>query len=68
MLSEETGALPDMAENRRRILVVDYDPAWPDTFEVLRRDTWAAVRDIALSIEHVGSTAVPNHPVTARDE
>lgn len=48
-----------MVESCRRILVVDYDPSWPDTFEVLRRDIWAVVRDTALSIEHVGSTAVP---------
>ena len=40
------------------VLVVDYDPSWPDKFEELRRDVWPAVRDVALSIEHVGSTAV----------
>lgn len=49
----------DLAENRGRVRVVDYDPSWPDTFDALRRDVWAAVRDVALSIEHVGSTAVP---------
>jgi GrpB-like predicted nucleotidyltransferase (UPF0157 family) len=48
-----------MAENHRRVLVVDYDPSWPDMFEVLRRPVWAAVRDVAVSVEHVGSTAVP---------
>jgi len=50
-----------MAENNtpRRVLVVDYDPLWPNAFEVLRRAVWTAVRDIALSVEHVGSTAVP---------
>jgi GrpB-like predicted nucleotidyltransferase (UPF0157 family) len=48
-----------MAENHRRVLVVDYDPSWPDVFEVLRRPVWAAVRDVAVSVEHVGSTAVP---------
>lgn len=49
----------DLAENRRRVQVVDYDPSWPATFEALRREVWPAVRDVALSIEHVGSTAVP---------
>jgi len=49
----------DFAASRRRVLVVDYDPSWPDTFETLRRDVWAAVCDVALSVEHVGSTAVP---------
>lgn len=41
-----------------RVLVVDYDPSWPDKFEELRRGVWPAVRDVALAIEHVGSTAV----------
>lgn len=41
-----------------RVLVVDYDPSWPDKFEELRRAVWPAVRDVALAIEHVGSTAV----------
>lgn len=37
----------------------DYDPAWPDVFEALRARIWPAVSDIAVSIHHVGSTAVP---------
>ena len=41
------------------IIVVDYDPAWPQVFENLRSRVSAAVGDIAISIEHVGSTAVP---------
>lgn len=48
-----------MAENHRRVLVVDYDSSWPDMFEALRGPVWAAVRDVAISVEHVGSTAVP---------
>lgn len=51
--------MSDLAENRPRVCVVDYDPSWPDTFEALRREVWPAVREVALSIEHVGSTAVP---------
>lgn len=47
------------AENRPRVLVVDYDPSWPDKFEELRQAVWSVVHDVALSIEHVGSTAVP---------
>jgi len=67
-----------MTHNRPRVLVVDYDPSWPDTFEVLRRGVWAAVYDIALAVEHVGSTGVPGLAakpvidmdviVTSRDE
>jgi hypothetical protein len=30
-------SLAGMAENHRRVLVVDYDPSWPDMFEALRR-------------------------------
>jgi len=48
-----------MAENHRRVLVIDYDPSWPDMFEALRRRVWAALQGVALSVEHVGSTAVP---------
>lgn len=48
-----------MAKNPSRVFVVDYDSSWPDTFEMLRRDVLAAVGDVALSVEHVGSTAVP---------
>lgn len=48
-----------MTKSRRSVIVVDYDPSWPDTFAALRQDVWPAVSHIALSIEHVGSTAVP---------
>lgn len=39
--------------------VVEYDPAWPERFEELRGFVWPAVEDLALRIEHVGSTSVP---------
>ncbi len=41
------------------IVVVDYDPAWPEAFERLRALVWPVVQDFALAIEHVGSTSVP---------
>lgn len=41
------------------IVVVDYDPAWPDAFEEIVAVVWPAVADVALRIEHVGSTSVP---------
>jgi len=44
---------------KRHIVVVDYDPAWPRLFDRLRARLWTAVEDVALSVEHVGSTAVP---------
>jgi GrpB-like predicted nucleotidyltransferase (UPF0157 family) len=46
----------------RRIEVVDYDPRWPETFERLHSRIWAALKDVALSVEHVGSTSVPGLP------
>ncbi|HEV7609852.1 MAG TPA: GrpB family protein [Steroidobacteraceae bacterium] len=45
--------------NQRNILVVDYDPSWPLTFAALRAPIWQALADIALSVEHVGSTSIP---------
>lgn len=42
-----------------KIVVVDYDPDWPQWFERIRARVWPAVADVALRIDHVGSTAVP---------
>ncbi|GAA4561378.1 GrpB family protein [Planotetraspora kaengkrachanensis] len=39
--------------------VVPYDPEWPQIFERLHRRLKAHLGDLALRIEHVGSTAVP---------
>ncbi len=41
------------------VVVLDYDPEWPQVFEALRSPVWSAVSDIAISVEHVGSTSVP---------
>ena len=43
----------------RTITVVDYDPNWPEEFLRLRSQLWPAVSDVALAVEHVGSTSVP---------
>lgn len=48
-----------MNAERGRVVVQDYDPAWPVTFEELRRVILPAVSDIAHAVEHVGSTSVP---------
>jgi GrpB-like predicted nucleotidyltransferase (UPF0157 family) len=50
---DEPDAMPDP------IVIVDYNPAWPLEFERLRDRAAAAVGDIAIAIEDVGSTAVP---------
>ena len=39
--------------------ISDYDPRWPQQFEQIRSQLWPVLEDRALSIEHVGSTAVP---------
>lgn len=41
------------------IEIVDYDESWPSKFAHLREILQPAVSDLALSIEHVGSTSVP---------
>jgi GrpB-like predicted nucleotidyltransferase (UPF0157 family) len=48
-----------MVDIVKHVRVVDYDPGWPALFESLRSSVWQAVADVALSIEHVGSTSVP---------
>lgn len=44
------------------VVVVDYDPAWPKLFESLRDRIAATLGPIAIAIEHVGSTSIPNMP------
>jgi GrpB-like predicted nucleotidyltransferase (UPF0157 family) len=41
------------------LVVVDYDPAWPQTYERWRQQVAAALGRTAIRIEHVGSTSVP---------
>ena len=41
------------------IIVSDYDPAWPEWFERVCDKVWPAVSDVAVRIDHVGSTSVP---------
>jgi GrpB-like predicted nucleotidyltransferase (UPF0157 family) len=46
-------------EHAGPIELVDYDPAWPGLFAREARRLRASLRERALRIEHVGSTAVP---------
>lgn len=41
------------------ILLVDYDPAWPQRFEEEKARVLAAIGEYASAVEHAGSTAVP---------
>ena len=40
-------------------VVVDYDPGWASDFEIIRDRLLPAVSGFAVSVEHIGSTAVP---------
>ena len=41
------------------VTIEDYDPRWPQLFEMLRSRVFAVLTELAISIDHVGSTAVP---------
>jgi len=43
----------------RTITVSDYDPNWPLQFAKLRDFLAPVLGDLALSVEHIGSTSVP---------
>lgn len=42
----------------KKVIVLPYDPAWKAAFEDIRREIEAALGDLILGIEHVGSTSV----------
>jgi GrpB-like predicted nucleotidyltransferase (UPF0157 family) len=44
---------------RREIVIVDYQEGWPERFERERERLGRALGPLALTIEHIGSTAVP---------
>ena len=41
------------------VVVVDYETAWPERFDAIRRLLVETLGDAAVAIEHVGSTSVP---------
>ena len=46
-------------QERREIVIAEYDPAWVERFEVERGRIVAALGERALRVEHIGSTSVP---------
>ena len=44
----------------QEIVVSEYAPAWPAWFEAVYSHVWPAVADIAVRVDHVGSTSVPD--------
>jgi GrpB-like predicted nucleotidyltransferase (UPF0157 family) len=51
-----------MSDSSPKIIVEDYNPEWANQFKELERIIWQEVGDVALSIEHVGSTSVVGLP------
>jgi len=41
------------------VVIVEYDPDWSVQFEHVRSSVSGALGDVAIAIEHVGSTSVP---------
>lgn len=52
----------EMAPHQTKIVIADYNPAWPSWYEWDRARIATALGPTALSIEHVGSTSVPGLP------
>ena len=49
-----------MALNSNDLLLIeDYDTSWPDAFSKLAASVNAALGSLVVTIEHIGSTAVP---------
>jgi GrpB-like predicted nucleotidyltransferase (UPF0157 family) len=44
---------------KRAILIADYDPSWPERFVTERARISKALGPTAVTIDHIGSTAVP---------
>lgn len=53
---------PDSERPPETVEVLDYDPGWPESYERWRRVIVGSLGEVALRIEHVGSTAVPGLP------
>ena len=41
------------------VVIVAYDPRWPSKYEEEKDRILGAIGDVAVAIEHIGSTAVP---------
>ena len=42
------------------MLISEYNPAWKDQFNQIKEVLQKTLDDLALAIEHIGSTSVPN--------
>lgn len=46
-------------KNARPIIIVDYRPEWAGEFTAVARPLYEALGELALRIDHIGSTSVP---------
>lgn len=51
--------MPRTDEQADPVVVVPYDPAWPDRFRELAGQIRRILEETALRIDHIGSTSVP---------
>ena len=42
----------------KNIVVLPYDAVWQKDFEVIKNELWTVLKDVAIKIEHVGSTSI----------
>lgn len=42
----------------KRVIVVPYNEQWKTDFEIIKQHLFPAVKDLIISIEHIGSTSV----------
>ena len=60
LVSDHTkNSLPTSNYKDRKYEIILYDPTWPDQFAEQARILKSIFADTAISIEHIGSTAVP---------
>jgi GrpB-like predicted nucleotidyltransferase (UPF0157 family) len=49
----------ELSSDRTPVVVVAYDPDWPEQFETLRNEILGRLPNVARAVLHIGSTAVP---------
>lgn len=52
----------ELVPHQTKIVIADYNPAWPSWYEWDRVRIATALGETAMSIDHVGSTSVPGLP------
>ena len=58
-LSRIEELLKDRPRGYKRVVVCPYDSGWVQDFQAIRSELAGALKDLAIGIEHVGSTSVP---------